>query len=111
MSSKIILDMSCGLPQVNIQVLFSGKNKNCLLLRYLLISEFRIPRIKNKNEPCFGKTTDTLLSLRKHAFYNQKKKKKKKFQIKNSDIFHISAQNIDCGYLLELPRPQSMFFF
>ena len=21
-----------------------------------------------------------------------------KFQIKNSDIFHISAQNIDCGY-------------
>ena len=25
------------------------------------------------------------------------------FQIKNSDIFHISAQNKDCGY------PQSMF--
>ena len=35
---------------------------------------------------------------------------------KKSDIFHISAQNIDCGYLLELPHwggsdkyPQSMF--
>ena len=35
---------------------------------------------------------------------------------KNSDIFHISAQNIDCRYSLELPRrggsneyPQSMF--
>ena len=35
---------------------------------------------------------------------------------KNSDIFHISAQIIDCGYLLELPRwgssnklSQSMF--
>ena len=26
------------------------------------------------------------------------------FQIKNSDIFHISAQNIDCGYSLEPPR-------
>ena len=27
------------------------------------------------------------------------------FQIKKkSDIFHISAQNIDCGYLLEPPR-------
>ena len=25
-------------------------------------------------------------------------------QIKNSDIFHISAQNIDCGYSLEPPR-------
>ena len=29
-------------------------------------------------------------------------KKKEYFQIKNSDIFHISAQNIDCGYPLEL---------
>ena len=26
------------------------------------------------------------------------------FQIKNSDIFHIPAQNIDCGYSLEPPR-------
>ena len=42
--------------------------------------------------------------------------KLKKNQIKNSDIFHISAQNINCGYSLEPPRrggsnvyPQSMF--
>ena len=40
----------------------------------------------------------------------------KKNQIKNSDIFHISAQNIDCEYSLEPPRrggsneyPQFMF--
>ena len=26
------------------------------------------------------------------------------FSDKNSDIFHISAQNIDCGYSLEPPR-------
>ena len=38
------------------------------------------------------------------------------FRKKNSDIFHITAQNIDCGYSLEPPRrggsneyPQSMF--
>ena len=36
------------------------------------------------------------------------------FQIKNSDIFHISAQKIDCGYSLEVrggsnEYPQSMF--
>ena len=38
------------------------------------------------------------------------------FQVKNSDIFHISAQSIDCGYSLEPLRrggsneyPQSMF--
>ena len=42
--------------------------------------------------------------------------KTENFQIKNSDIFHISAQNIDCGYPLEPPRrggsneyQQSMF--
>ena len=29
-----------------------------------------------------------------------------KFSDKNSDIFHISAQNIDCGYSFELPRWQ-----
>ena len=43
--------------------------------------------------------------------------KKWKFSEKNADIFHISAQNIDCGYSLEPPRrggsneyPQSMFW-
>ena len=47
---------------------------------------------------------------------NFNSKKAENFQIKNSDIFHISAQNIDCGYSLEPPRqggskeyPQSMF--
>ena len=47
-------------------------------------------------------------------FYHQKLKVS--FSDKNSDIFHISAQNIDCGYSLEPPRrggsngyPQSMF--
>ena len=47
-------------------------------------------------------------------FYHQKMKL---FQIKNSDIFHTSAQNIDCGYSLEPPRRggsneyrQSMFW-
>ena len=43
--------------------------------------------------------------------------KKWKFSEKNSDIFHISAQNIDCGYSLDCgPRrggsneyPHSMF--
>ena len=43
-------------------------------------------------------------------------KKKLKFSDKNSDIFHISAQSIDCRYSLEPPRrggsneyTQSMF--
>ena len=35
-------------------------------------------------------------------FYHQKKNEN--FQIKKSDIFLISAQNIDCWYSLEPPR-------
>ena len=41
--------------------------------------------------------------------------KLKIFKLKKTDIYHISAQNIECGYSLELPRwgssneyPQSM---
>ena len=58
-------------------------------------------------------------TLRKHTYSNILKispPKSESFQIKNSDIFHFSAQNIDCGYSLEPPRrggsneyPESMF--
>ena len=58
-------------------------------------------------------------ALRKHAYSKILKilpPKNENFHIKNSDIFHISAQNIDYGYSLEPPRwggsneyPQSMF--
>ena len=58
-------------------------------------------------------------TLRKHAYSNILKispPKPESFQIKKSNIFRISAQNIDCGYSLERPRrggsneyPQSMF--
>ena len=59
------------------------------------------------------------VTLRKHAHSNILKilpPKNEIFDMKNSDIFHISAQNIDCAYSLEPPRrggsneyPQSMF--
>ena len=60
------------------------------------------------------------MSLRKHAYSNILKispPKPQSFQIKKLWYFHISAQNIDCGYSLEPPRqggsneyPQSMFW-
>ena len=45
--------------------------------------------------------------LRKHAYSNILKilqPEKENFQIKNSDIFHIPSQSIDCGFSLEPPR-------
>ena len=58
-------------------------------------------------------------TLRKHAYsniLNISPPKTESFQIKILIFFHISAQNIDCGYSLEPPRrggsnehPQSMF--
>ena len=61
-----------------------------------------------------------MYTLQKQAYSNILKflppKKKEHFQMKNSDICHTPAQNIDCGYSLEPPRrggsneyPQSMF--
>ena len=46
-------------------------------------------------------------SLRKQAYSNILKilpTKNEKFSDENSNIFHISAQNTDRGYLLEPPR-------
>ena len=46
-------------------------------------------------------------SLRKHAYSNILKflpPKNENFQMKNSDNFQISAQNIDCWYSLEPPH-------
>ena len=67
--------------------------------------------------------TKILIRLRKHTSWNWhtqhtshyentpiqiyrkfRLQKLKSFRQKNSDIFHISAQNIDCGYSLEPPR-------
>ena len=51
--------------------------------------------------------SSSLLALRKHAYSNILKilpPKNENFQKKISDIFHISAQNIDCEYSLEPPR-------
>ena len=78
-------------------------------LKHNSIHMYWVPRRSEKGEN----------PLRKHAYLNILKTlppKNENFQIKHSDIFHISAQNIDCGYSLEPPQrggsnkyPQSMF--
>ena len=81
-----------------------------------------IPKFEYRLEFLFMylKTLVVCMSLRKHAYSNIYKispPKTENCQIKNSDIFLISAQNIDYGYSLEPPRrggsneyPQSLFF-
>ena len=90
-----------------------------MLLVYFLLNRFfvsnhltampevvglRLPQTSTKT--CLFKYTEKIILPPKNE----------NFQIKISDIFHISAQNIDCGYSLEPPRcggyneyPQSMF--
>ena len=65
----------------------------------------------NRGTACYTKLSvppaKTQITLRKHAYSNILKispPKTENFQIKKSDIFHISAQNIDCEYSLEPPR-------
>ena len=63
-------------------------------------------RVNSDQNPRSSVASD-LVPLRKHAYSNILKilpPKNENFQIKNSDIFHVSAQNIDCGYSLEPPR-------
>ena len=60
-------------------------------------------RLTGKHVACCITST----SLRKHAYSNILRilpPKNENFQMKNSGSFHFSAQNIDCGYLLEPPH-------
>ena len=67
--------------------------------------------MKTQKIPLITKT-----SLFKYMYIENFTSRTENFQIKNFDIFHISAQNIDCGHSLDLSHwgssnkyPQSMF--
>ena len=101
--------IQCGFIMLNLKIKAQSKQRNR-------------PPTKFKLCPTAGDSRGPLIilsyTLRKHAYINILNilpPKNENFQIKNSDIFHISAQNIDCGYSLEPPRrggsneyPQSM---
>ena len=87
--------------------LWSGSSWSCLWFSCVLASD-------RHSVLCFVSSHYENMPIQIYRkLYNQKRKKN---QIKISDIFHISAQTIDCGYSLEPPRrggsneyPQSMF--
>ena len=76
-------------------------------------------KLKWKKPQLYVQKNIIYVTFRKHAYSNTLKilpPKNENFQMKNSDIFLISAQNIDCACSLEPPRrggsneyPQSMF--
>ena len=72
------------------------------------------PREKNHTLHTF--VNNIITKTRLFKYIENVTTKNWKFSDKNSDIFHISAQNIDCVYSLESPRwggsneyTQSMF--
>ena len=77
-----------------------------------------LPEASNKGDVTNNDQT-YVKSLRKQAYSNILKilpSKIENFQIKTDIFFHVSAQNIDCGYSLKPPQrggsneyPQSMF--
>ena len=46
-------------------------------------------------------SSDTITKTRLFKYIENFTSKTRNFQIKTSDIFYVSAQNIDCGYSLE----------
>ena len=93
----------CWDDQLNPALLFQAKNLQELIQLYLKSK----PRYQAENH-------NENLPIQYTGIF--KVVKNENFQRKSFDIFHFFAQNIDCGYTLELPRrggsneyPQSMF--
>ena len=96
---------------------------NILDLKHSISYFIKVPSLRYADsENVFGHMliAMTQISITKKKTYSNIVKilspKNGNFQIKNSDIIHISVQNIDYGYSLELPQwsssnkyPQSMF--
>ena len=67
-------------------------------------SLFSEKKKKNCINLSFAEFAHRLVNVRYTQSGTNSPPKTENFQIKTSDIFHISAQNIDCEYSLEPPR-------
>ena len=82
----------------------------CCVKRFIIIlssAEICIPPCALEYPLYFSLLTkyDESSIMKRHLFNSIENftAKNWKFSDKNSDIFHISAKNIDCGFSLELP--------
>ena len=97
------------LEYAHFTLVYMSKILQYLIWIYTVCSGMSIPMLKVNRIGYFVSqySYENCMSLCKHAYSNILKilpPKNEKFQIKNSDIFHVSAQNIDCGYSLEPPH-------
>ena len=124
-SQKIRVGISCKLTSMEkvcmkCQRLFAGKNKKKYISLIHRVSGKPLRLMSSENgDITYEKyaiarhhkwqyfiITHLEQPLRKHAYLNILKispPKTESFLDKNSDIFYIYAQNIDCGYSLEPP--------
>ena len=86
------------------QMYFVKMSKRNLIKLYNITIGLTITFIRTLFDVLHGKKGSRRIwwqTLRKHAYSKLliiSPAKKENFQIKNSDIFHISSQNINCGY-------------
>ena len=88
----LLCSISVTLP-VYPRICFGGSHRQ---------ADYWVDWLQSKKLICLGKyITKTRLFKYTETFITQKIEN---FQIKNSDIVLVSAQNIDCGYSLKPPR-------
>ena len=78
----------------------TGSHKSCLPWTIIIFSFFP----ESQQMVCIASQAPlSIMKTRLFKYTENFSNQIENFQIKNSDIFHISAQNIDCGYSLEMP--------
>ena len=85
----------------------------------LITPNFEMELSRYVRKRAFRTESDQSILKYTENFSTRKKKKNGNFQIKNSDIFHIAAQNIDWGGSNEYPqcmllsknKKNSVYFF
>ena len=106
---------ACGIFLVSSLIFFKAA---ILVFDYNILFPQNIPSGHTTLKQCcfYVSSTSHYENIPIQIYWKVNRRKIENFQTKNSNIFHISAQNIDCGYSLEPPHrggsneyPQSMF--
>ena len=79
------------------------RGEQCLLIRNFLIRQYLLIISTQQAYTSLMKFDWSKANSRWNLTRNLHYENTRKFSDKNSDIFHVSSQNIDCGYSIEPP--------